>query len=190
MCEKEVLKERWNLVEVCRCDFLLAWEIASLSSTFNLSISDTFFAIYWVNAHRKQLKWCYCITATHSSVPYYHSCSLDYLCSYLCMTRGYETDLMTLPPPLWTCGDMISINNSDKCCAELARPGAKTGPKRSRVNVSSAASSRSSGASFTSKSLRLPLSFCRSDAHCWVCPEKNPTLVCLRSWGIVWSRLG
>ncbi len=51
------------------------------------------------------------------------------LCSYLCTTRGYETDLMTLPPPLWTCGDMISINNSDKCCTELAGPWAKTGQK-------------------------------------------------------------
>lgn len=50
-------------------------------------------------------------------------------CSHLCTTRGHETDLMTLPPPSWTCGDMISINISDECCRELAGPGAKTGRK-------------------------------------------------------------
>lgn len=36
---------------------------------------------------------------------------------------------MTLPLPLWTCGDTMSINNSDKCCTELAGPQAKTGHK-------------------------------------------------------------
>lgn len=41
-------------------------------------------------------------------------------------------DLMTLPPPprsLWTYGNMITINNSDKCCTQPAMPGAKTGHK-------------------------------------------------------------
>ena len=51
------------------------------------------------------------------------------LCSYLCTARGHETRLMTLPPPLCSCGDVISINISDECCTELAGPGAKTGQK-------------------------------------------------------------
>lgn len=41
-------------------------------------------------------------------------------------------DLMTLlppPRPLWTCGNMITINNFDKCGTQPAMPGAKTGHK-------------------------------------------------------------
>lgn len=107
---------------------------------------------------------------------------------------------MTPPPSLPAA--LVSYSrrkrNSDKCWKELAGAGSSRQAERSRVRASSLASYPQGGAAAKSASLPGPRSACTRRSW-FLLPRKlvpkrsltkpNPTLVCSRHPGIVWSQL-